>query len=177
MRRELCGLLVSAVALVVLSGCGTAEPETAHSGLADESAGGPTASEAADSDDPGHLPVSECAALVASGWKPPSDTHPSIVYDSETGIAQVDFTDPQDAVRVNLREDTRCADLPDLGPLLARTVENLEDAQDKMCASAVEEYRTGEAPAGGEEPSSKEALERYLRTDCDEKYVAMIGEQ
>lgn len=67
--------------------------------------------------------VRSCADLLARGWRAPS-VEPQLTYDPTSGVVEVML--PRRTLRLDLRNDPACLDLPTYGPLLERLLKEAE---------------------------------------------------
>ena len=65
--------------------------------------------------------VTKCADLLARGWQPPSDEVPDISWDPESGVTKVSYSGER--LVINIFEDPRCKELPDVGRMISQIVE------------------------------------------------------
>lgn len=65
--------------------------------------------------------VTKCADLLASGWQPPSEEVPDISWDPESGVTKVSYSGER--LVINIFEDPRCQELPDVGRMISQIVE------------------------------------------------------
>jgi hypothetical protein len=156
---------------VLLTACGAEEPPAAERPTAHDS-GARTAGDPEPQQQPEQEPVA-CADLLEQGWEAPP-TDPSIMFDPETGHAEVAFTEPGDTIVVDVA-DADCVRLPDVGPLLARTVGNHEEARAEECQALVDDLLAGREPSRGGVTADPEAMRAYVLAECPESFAAELS--
>jgi len=167
------------VLVLPLTSCGEQEDPAGGSGtsVAEEPTRTPTETSAEASVDEEHQPPfgppAACSELIAGGWTAP-ETEPNITFDSESGLAEVAFTDPKDTIVVDLVTDRACAKLPDVGPLLARTKANNDQAVREYCEDLVAKLNAGELPESDGMTADPEGIRSYVRTDCPDHVARQL---
>lgn len=117
-------ILSLAACMLTLSACtvegpGSADPgETSSSGARSEDPSLPTPPTSARPKG-----VTPCSRLLENEWSPPP-SEPQVAYDPETGVATLYFNRRQ--LRLDLKNDAECFDLPAYGPILKTTLKQSE---------------------------------------------------